>query len=75
MEKSSNQDNRLKRGEKQLICYGCQVPLTLRQTDFQYMGHAFHTDVLRCPQCGEVYIPESLVKKRMAEVEMLLEDK
>lgn len=51
------------------------MALEPRKTHFQYLGHAFHTDILRCPKCGEVYIPESLVNKRMAEVEMLLEDK
>ena len=75
MTKSLKRDNPPDFENKTLICYGCQVALEPRQTEFEYLGHAFHTDVLRCPKCGEVYIPESLVKKRMAEVEMLLEDK
>jgi hypothetical protein len=44
-------------------------------TGFSYLGHAFRTDVLRCPSCGQVFIPESLAKGRMAEVETTLEDK
>ena len=28
-----------------------------------------------CPKCGEVYLPEALVKGRMADVERELEDK
>ena len=46
-----------------------------QKTDFTYLGQSFHTDVLRCPDCGQVYIPEDLVNSRMKEVETLLEDK
>lgn len=42
---------------------------------FEYIGHSFQHPLPRCPKCGEVYIPESLVRGRMAEVEMQLEDK
>ncbi|MBP3925874.1 MAG: DNA-binding protein [Clostridium sp.] len=45
------------------------------KTFFDYIGHNFHTDLMRCPKCKEVYIPEKLVKGRMAEVERELEDK
>ena len=38
-------------------------------------GHNFHTDILCCPKCGEVFLPEPLVTGRMAEVERELEDK
>ena len=58
-----------------LICCRCNNELVPTQTFFDYLGHNFHTDILRCPECGEVYIPESLVKGRMAEVEQELEDK
>jgi len=61
--------------EKKMICCRCQLAMEPAKTDFAYLGHSFYTDVLRCPQCGQVYIPESLVKGRMAEVEMQLEDK
>jgi hypothetical protein len=46
-----------------------------RKADFEYLGHRFFTDVLRCPDCGQVYIPEELVDTRMKDVETLLEDK
>lgn len=42
---------------------------------FDYLGHNFHTEILCCPKCGEVYLPEALVKGRMADVERELEDK
>lgn len=60
---------------KKLICYKCQKELEMRKTDFTYLGHTFFTDLPRCPECGLVYISEELVKSRIAEVEMQLEDK
>ena len=61
--------------EEKMICCHCNRELVPKQTFFQYLGHNFHTDILSCPECGEVFIPESLVKGRMAEVEQELEDK
>ena len=61
--------------KEKLICCRCNKELVPTQTFFDYLGHNFHTDILRCPECGEVYIPESLVKGRMADVEQELEDK
>jgi len=58
-----------------LICNNCQVKLIASKTHFEYLGYPFHADMLRCPKCGQVFIPEDMVKGRMAEVEMLLEDK
>lgn len=61
--------------EKKIICRRCNLEMEPAQTFFDYLGHNFHTDILRCPKCKEVYIPEELVKGRMAEVEQELEDK
>ncbi len=58
-----------------LICHGCQQALTPLKTDFTYLGHSFYADVLRCPGCGQVFIPEELAKGRISEVEMQMEDK
>lgn len=60
---------------KVMICHKCQKELEQKKTYFKYLGHSFFTDILKCPKCGLVYIPEKLVKGRMAEVEMELEDK
>ncbi|MEL7567866.1 MAG: DVU_1557 family redox protein [Dehalobacterium sp.] len=60
---------------KKLICHLCKEELKPAKTFFEYLGHSFHTDVLKCPQCGQVFIPEELAKGRMADVEMQLEDK
>ena len=51
------------------------VEMVPKSTFFDYLGHNFHTEILCCPKCGEVYLPEALVKGRMADVERELEDK
>ncbi|RPH30040.1 MAG: DNA-binding protein [Bacteroidales bacterium] len=61
--------------EKKLICHKCQKELELKKTNFSYLGHIFFTEVPRCPECGLVFISEDLVKGRISEVEMQMEDK
>ena len=61
--------------EQPLICSLCQCPLEIRRVEFEYVGHTFFADAPRCPRCGQVYLSEELVKGRVAEVEMELEDK
>jgi predicted RNA-binding Zn-ribbon protein involved in translation (DUF1610 family) len=61
--------------KKVIICYKCQKELEPIKTYLSYLGHSFYADILKCPICGEVYIPEELVKSRIADVEMQLEDK
>jgi uncharacterized protein with PIN domain len=58
-----------------MICSRCEVELREMRTDFSYLGHTFHADTMRCPQCGQVYLTEELVRGRIAEVEYGLEDK
>lgn len=58
-----------------VICYQCQKELAPAKTNLSYLGVSFPADILRCPECGQVYIPEDLAKGRMAAVEMQLEDK
>lgn len=60
---------------KIVICCKCQKEMKPAKTYFKYLEHSFFTNILKCPECGQVYIPEQLVKGRMAEVEMQLEDK
>lgn len=60
---------------KVVICCKCQKEMEPSNTSFKYLGHGFSTDILKCPECGQVYIPEELAKGRMAEVEIQLEDK
>lgn len=61
-------------GQK-LICCECRVEMKPEQVTFSYLGHHFFADILRCPACKLVYIPEELARGKMAEVEMELEDK
>lgn len=61
--------------KKALICNKCKVELKPERTFFNYLGHSFHTDVPKCPKCGQVFISEDLAKGKMAEVETQLEDK
>ena len=60
---------------EQVTCRRCGVPMVPEETYFEYLDHGFHTKLLRCPKCKEVYIPESLATGKMAEVEQNLEDK
>jgi hypothetical protein len=62
-------------GNKGFICQKCQKELKPTKTYLSYLEHSFFADILKCPECGEVYIPEELVKGRISEVEMQLEDK
>ena len=61
--------------EQKLICNECDMELIPTNVNFSYLGHSFRAEVPRCPECGQVFLPEELVKGRIAEVEMELEDK
>lgn len=58
-----------------LYCARCNRNLEEKRTHFAYLTHSFAADMRCCPVCGQVYIPEDLVKGRIAQVEMTLEDK
>jgi hypothetical protein len=53
----------------------CSLPLEMAKVAISYLGNEFPVDLLRCPGCGLVFIPEDLALGKMAEVEKLLEDK
>jgi DNA-directed RNA polymerase subunit RPC12/RpoP len=56
-------------------CAKCDRELVVKKTLFSYLGHTFSHEVLRCPKCGNVFIPKELAEGRMAEVETQMEDK
>lgn len=58
-----------------LICDKCKVEMEEREVEFSYLNRSFRHKVPRCPECGQVFIPEKLAKGRMSEVEALLEEK
>ena len=61
--------------ENILICHKCQIPMVYGEVEFNYLERNFKANILRCPRCGLVFIPEDVVKGRMAEVEMVFESK
>lgn len=57
------------------MCANCGQPLVPGKVDISYLGSSFPVDLLKCPSCGLVLIPEELALGKMAEVEKALEDK
>ncbi len=57
------------------VCANCNVPLETAKVDVAYLDNAFPVDLLKCPNCGLVLIPEDLALGKMVEVEKQLEDK
>jgi phage FluMu protein Com len=58
-----------------MICSKCRKALVMKTVSFEYLEHHFRAEVPRCPECGQVYIPEDFVQNRMKAVEEELEDK
>ena len=56
-------------------CTDCGEPLKPGKVDISYLGNSFPVELLKCPKCGLVLIPEELALGKMAEVEKALEDK
>ena len=57
------------------VCCKCNEILVIHKVRFSYLGRDFSNDVLRCPKCGQVYIPKDLVNEKMVHVEQALEGK
>ncbi len=62
-------------GEEIWSCTKCSLPLEMAKVPVSYLGNEFPVDLLKCPGCGLVFVPEDLALGKMAEVEKLLEDK
>ena len=60
---------------QELICVKCNVALVEENTELRYLDHSFSVKTLKCPQCGQVCLSEELVRGKISEVEMSLEDK
>ena len=60
---------------QKLICNLCDAELVPMNAGFSYLGHSFRAEVPRCPVCGQIYLSEGIVKERIVQVEMDLEDK
>ena len=74
-EPDATQSKRETPPESGLYCHSCNAALAEKKTHFGYLSYSFSAKIQCCPVCGQVYIPESLVKGRIAQVEMTLEDK
>jgi hypothetical protein len=61
--------------KKKMICGRDGATLEEATAQFSYLKRSFKHKVLRCPVCGQVYIPEDLAAGRMKDVETALEDK
>jgi predicted RNA-binding Zn-ribbon protein involved in translation (DUF1610 family) len=57
------------------ICLNCGLPLKPGKVDVSYLGNSFAIELLKCPNCGLVLVPEELALGKMAEIEKTLEDK
>lgn len=62
-------------GDIRMRCARCDRVLIARQVTLSYMDSAFPVELPACPVCGMVYIPESLARGRIRDVEQSLEDK
>lgn len=74
-EPDNTQRKRDSQPESGLFCHSCLANVEEKKTHFGYLTYSFSSNIQCCPVCGQVYIPESLVKGRIAQVEMNLEDK
>lgn len=61
--------------EEKLICDKCNIEMELIEVQFKYLSRSFRYKVPRCPNCGQVSLPEELVTGRMSEVEAMIEEK
>ncbi len=61
--------------ERSLICAKCNVLLETGKVNISYLGNTFPVDLMKCPKCKQVFVPEDLALGKMAQVEKLLEDK
>ena len=61
--------------DEKLICDKCKVEMELIEVQFKYLTRTFRYKVPRCPECGQVSLPEDLVNGKMADVESMIEGK
>ncbi|MGI6256957.1 MAG: DVU_1557 family redox protein [Anaerovoracaceae bacterium] len=61
--------------ENKLMCDRCKVEMKEIEVQFDYLNRSFRHKVPRCPECGQVSLPEELVEGKMSDVEAMIEEK
>ena len=61
--------------QKNWRCASCGEKLVMTGINFEYMGRKFAHEVPACPKCGKAFVSKELAQGKMAEVELLMEDK
>jgi len=61
--------------EDGIYCFRCNIPLASDKVFLSYLRSTFPTQLLKCPDCGLVYISEELATTKAVEVEKSIEDK
>lgn len=69
MDKRKNEEN------NKWICAKCSCPVEVGPIKAMYLSGVFDLDLLKCPSCKNVLVPEDLALGQMLEVEKELEDK
>lgn len=58
-----------------LICTKCNVEMEPGKIHITYIKSTFPAELLVCPVCGQVYVPEDIALGKMLEVEKMMEEK
>ena len=59
----------------EVICDLCNRKLERRKVKLKYMKYYMEAELLQCPVCGQVFIPEELAEGKISDVEKSLEEK
>lgn len=57
------------------VCDKCHQKLELRKVKVRYLEGNFEVELMKCPECNNVFISEDLALGKMLEVEKGMEDK
>ena len=68
-------DKKKKTNKSDWICAKCSCPVEEGPIKAMYLSGNFDVDLLKCPICKNVLVPEDLALGQMLEVEKGLEDK
>ncbi len=56
-------------------CRKCGEALRVKKMIFEYIGNNISYELPACPKCGIVFVPRELAEGKIAETEIMLEDK